>query len=386
VDWVIKASKLCNLRCRYCYEWNELGDPTRMSLATWRHVLTAVRDYADQLRRRVGGRIRSRLIWHGGEPLLLPNAYIEQVMELQEEVFGADALAGCAFQNTVQSNLYALPSSKLELLLAKRFAIGVSMDFVGGVRLDRHGRETEERVVANMDRLARAGVPFGVILVLAAHTRPHLCRAHDFFADIGIPFRVLPLHCSPLGSPDAPFALSNKDIVAGLCELFVHWLDQGCRVGVQPLNEYLQATLMHMNGLQRSPFDRRRHGDTVLIVNTDGWLFTYDGFYGYEREYALGDLTRHSVAEISRSARLERSLGASEARERQRCTSCRYRAACGSYPLYQMFDRDPPGERCGIAYETYRFIESHLRASGCDDAFFAELLDEVFESESVTAL
>ena len=24
VNWVVKVSKLCNLRCRYCYEWNEL--------------------------------------------------------------------------------------------------------------------------------------------------------------------------------------------------------------------------------------------------------------------------------------------------------------------------------------------------------------------------
>ena len=41
INWVVKASKLCNLRCRYCYEWNELAKPDRISLAQWEKLLLA---------------------------------------------------------------------------------------------------------------------------------------------------------------------------------------------------------------------------------------------------------------------------------------------------------------------------------------------------------
>jgi uncharacterized protein len=43
--WVVKLSKLCNMRCSYCYEWNELGNPARMSPELWRQVLQAAVDY-----------------------------------------------------------------------------------------------------------------------------------------------------------------------------------------------------------------------------------------------------------------------------------------------------------------------------------------------------
>ena len=45
VHWIVKASKLCNLRCLYCYEWNELGNRARLSLEGWERLLVMIREY-----------------------------------------------------------------------------------------------------------------------------------------------------------------------------------------------------------------------------------------------------------------------------------------------------------------------------------------------------
>src|SRR5205814_1318176 len=82
-NWIVKASKLCNLRCRYCYEWNDLHRGDRIQLPQWWRLLEAVRDYHLLLRESFGSErgVRSNIIWHGGEPLVLPPAYFEQVFD-----------------------------------------------------------------------------------------------------------------------------------------------------------------------------------------------------------------------------------------------------------------------------------------------------------------
>ena len=153
VEWVIKASKFCNLRCEYCYEWNSLGDSARISLDGWRRIIGAIRSYHLALGRRLGEPVEARLIWHGGEPLTLPPAYLDSAMSLQHEL-----LDDLRHSILLQTNLYRLPANTLDVLLRHRVKLGVSMDVFGGVRRDVRGVETEDAVVANMDSLDRRGI------------------------------------------------------------------------------------------------------------------------------------------------------------------------------------------------------------------------------------
>ena len=72
MEWIIKPSTFCNLRCRYCYEWHGLDDPSRMPLGRWRRIADAIARYHLLLEARSGEEVRTRVIWHGGEPPALP--------------------------------------------------------------------------------------------------------------------------------------------------------------------------------------------------------------------------------------------------------------------------------------------------------------------------
>jgi uncharacterized protein len=381
VTWVVKASKLCDLRCRYCYEWNELGNPARISLTDWRRLLDAVKAYHRRTAIRLGVPVESRVVWHGGEPLLLPNAYVNSVLALERELFGEAALESGELVNVIQTNLYALSNEKIELLRDGAFAVGVSMDFAGGVRLSLSGRQTEVQVAGNIDRLRAAGINPGAITVLARHTLPHMRRIYDFFESLDMTYRMLPLFPSPLNTPEAAFALTTREMVDGLEDLFVYWLDRGCRIPVDPLREYLKSALMKMTSLEREPWSRRTHGDGVLIVNTDGAL--YQVIDAYETEKALGNVFRQEIDEILDSPAYAASLTRSDSLLAEHCAPCPLYGPCNGAPVYESTLANPPGGRCAIAYEVQTFIERHLREAGLGDEELEGLLPAAVEERFV---
>jgi uncharacterized protein len=68
VYFVMKLSKQCNLRCTYCYEFDELGIADRMALDDLEAFLSGLA--TDQ---PPDGWPQLRFVFHGGEPLLLPH-------------------------------------------------------------------------------------------------------------------------------------------------------------------------------------------------------------------------------------------------------------------------------------------------------------------------
>jgi len=369
--WTIKASKLCNLRCRYCYEWDELGDPARLSLADWEKIFRAIKRSTELQSRRLGIGVRAQIVWHGGEPLLLPEGYLHDVLRLQKTILGAGALADGTYSNAIQTNLYKLTDRKLAFLKEGGFHVGVSMDLAGGTRLTAGGRETEERVAENMDRLARAGIPYGAITVLAGHTAKHLRTIYDFMESLNISFRVLPLFAAPLNTPGAAFAISNEEMVAALNDLFLYWLERDFSITVAPLNHYLQTALLQINGLESTPWRRREHGDGVLIVNTDGSL--YQVIDAYEEGKALGNLLHQPIEEILASRAYAASLDRNDALEAEHCGGCAFRQTCSHGPVFESRMANPPGGRCAVAYHVQEFITEHLRHIGFDGRALGEL-------------
>jgi uncharacterized protein len=374
VHWIVKASKLCNLRCRYCYEWNELGSLERLSLEGWERLLLMVREYHHRRAPQLQTSFQSCIVWHGGEPLLLPVAYYERVVELQHRILGDEALASGAFFNAVQTNLYIWPEDTLDLFEREGFQIGVSMDVVGGVRLTAGGRETEERVVENMDRLRRRDMSFGAILVLAAHTCPNITVAYDFYESIGINFRVLPLFDAPLNTPGASFAATAPQMIDSLCRLFAHWAPRQHRVPVSPLNSYVRTVYLKMKGETQGAYDRRS-GEWALLVNTDGEL--YQVMEAYQAGLSLGNVFRDSLDDVVCSDAYAASLARDDALYARHCRGCHFQGACNSLPLFESPYPAPHPERCHIAYEVLRYIEAYVKSHGYTPRQLCALANEL---------
>jgi uncharacterized protein len=375
LDWVIKASKLCNLRCQYCYEWDELANKERMSLALWEKVLVAVREqiYLAAERYRPFGGVRARLIWHGGEPLILPIDYVRAVIDLERRILPTEWLTKGTVRNALQTNLYTVSDPMLALLRDAEFGIGVSFDGAPGVRLTASGRQTEERVLANLDRVRKWGFDLGIIVVLAGHTAPRVTEIYDMVRHRVRRIRILPLFDGPSTRPMAGVAATRETLVEALCGLFVRWLEDGCTPAIVPLDSYLNGVIMTMLGLTQMAYDRRRNGDNVFIVNLDGRLFTPNA--GYSEP--LGDLNRQTIGQILDGEAYQASLDGDDAARNAICGRCDYRGGCNTYPLFSSPDGGIAADRCAVAEPVSAFIEEHLRREGFDEAALAEMLGEL---------
>lgn len=372
MTWSLKVSKLCNLRCRYCYEWDDLADPTRISLDQWRKILLAVRHYHAWQTQRLGEPGRTFLVWHGGEPLLLPQGYFEEVLALQRAYLTQDVLRHRTFVNALQTNLYALHEEQLDLFVREQFELGVSIDFVSGTRLTLGGQESEAQVLVNMDRVLARKIPVTGAVVLAGHTYARLKEIYEWFAIQGVSFRLIPLSDPPPTAPYADCVISDGRMVEALKDLFVYWIDHGAAIAVEPLSSALQTVLLHMTGLEQRAYNRRVDGERLLIVNTDGTIYPTMDRYGPDR--SLGNLFDQSVEDIVNSHTYEASLCRHEQLIDQHCGGCTYRGACDNTPLVHM-PYKPFLKRCRVFEELCRFIEDFLQQEGLYEEDLWELLN-----------
>ena len=129
---VMKLSKLCNLRCTYCYEYAELANKERMPIESIDHFFNSV---AQNVLKR-GNNVPVDLILHGGEPLLLPREYLRAVGALREKHFTSNGITNTV---AVQSNLFSLPEATLDLLGELDIQLGMSLDVFGNQRCRHQG-------------------------------------------------------------------------------------------------------------------------------------------------------------------------------------------------------------------------------------------------------
>ncbi len=94
------------------------------------HILTA-KEYQRIRFDEIGINTRVHLAWHRGEATVLPSSYVEEVLNLQQEVLGTEVFDTGQFANAVQTNLYQL-NSTLDLMIDQQFLLSVSLDFMSG--------------------------------------------------------------------------------------------------------------------------------------------------------------------------------------------------------------------------------------------------------------
>lgn len=175
---VLQPTPFCNIDCSYCY-LPQRQDRSRMSVATVRQAA---------LRLREDGLLGDELtvVWHAGEPLVLPPAYYEEAFAAV-----ADALGGVVrVCHAMQTNATLIDEAWCAFFLRHGVALGISVDGPAALhdrcRRTRTGQGTHARVLHAIALLRRHGVPFHAIAVVGAATLAHADAFYDWFEAQGI--------------------------------------------------------------------------------------------------------------------------------------------------------------------------------------------------------
>ena len=324
IQLVIKISKYCNLRCTYCYEYNELSIKTRMDLGR-----------IDQMFRNVGCALDSGLIseveciWHGGEPFLIPLEYFSTIGTIQESISGRDC-----YRNVVQSNLTILTDRHLDFLKNKSFfqSLGISFDVFGNDRVDVSGKSHDAVVLSNIQKLIDHEIDFGAISVLTPGTLPHSRKIQKFWSSLGKDFRFLPFYLSADESQLVRHGLTGPELVTVMTQSFLDWLASKSAVKINPISEYLVYTLGYMAGGARRTYNPK-DDEVVFIVNVNGDVVGAGNADSYQRDGIYGNIFDTSLVDILHSSSRMTTMQNSINRMEKHCGLCPYFGYCPGHPV-----------------------------------------------------
>lgn len=175
---VIQPTPFCNIDCRYCY-LPDRSNKAVIAEETLRNLFAQV--FASGW---AAGELS--IVWHAGEPMVLPIEFYRRAFRLVDELKPADLAVGHSFQ----TNGTLIGDEWCRFFIEHHVNIGVSIDGPKRLhdrnRVTRAGRGTFDKTVAGLRRLRDHRVPFHVISVLSSESLAVPREMFEFYIAEGI--------------------------------------------------------------------------------------------------------------------------------------------------------------------------------------------------------
>jgi uncharacterized protein len=235
---ILKPTDGCNARCRYCSAAHP-GAARRMDPATLEAVFALFGDFA--LSHGTGA---LKFIWHGGEPLLMPPAFWDDVARFQAEL----ERRGVRVENGIQTNLTLLRPETIPILkrlLGSRGSVGTSADPLPGIRELTGAPEGRygERLEAALRLLKAEDIRYGILFVVHRLALPDLGGLYRSFRashpEAGLRFN--PLYRQGRASDDRVWddiGITAEEWGQALVDLHEAWDADGRPASTQPFGPW----------------------------------------------------------------------------------------------------------------------------------------------------
>jgi uncharacterized protein len=323
---IVQPTPFCNIDCTYCYL------PDRRS----KHVVATetLANLFSQVFASGWARDDLTVVWHAGEPMVLPVAFYAEAFRLVDRLKPADLHLTHSFQ----TNGTLINEAWCDFFVEQRVNLGVSVDgpkeFHDLNRRTRSGQGTFDRTIAGIRMLNRRQVPFHVISVLTTASMSAPEAMFEFYVGEGIErvcFNVEESegsHASPsLSRADAGSAYRN------FMEQF--WRLSGTAPGkigfIREIEQTLSAILRPTEG---TFFNELVEPFAVTTMDWAGNISTFSPeLLGLKNErygdFILGNVNRETLIDLAGSRILQlmhADIGAGVALCRE---NCQYFSVCG---------------------------------------------------------
>ncbi|EKN3356855.1 TPA: darobactin maturation radical SAM/SPASM protein DarE [Yersinia enterocolitica] len=217
---VLKATRLCNLRCTYCHSWAE-GPNQTISFDTLIHAVHKILSIPNVN--------RFEFVWHGGEVTLLKPLFFKKLIWLQQQFKRPEQY----ITNTMQSNIVNLSDVWLTFIKGIGMNVGISLDGVPAVndkrRVDYRGKGTSERIAKGIKKLQHYNILYGALIVVDREVyQTDMKEMLDYFISIeltGIEFlNIVPDNRLVAGEYVGNNFISYAEFIKFLSDLFIIWI------------------------------------------------------------------------------------------------------------------------------------------------------------------
>ena len=325
---VIQPTPFCNLDCSYCYLPDRLNK-RKISLETLEKAL----NWAFS-----SGLVRQpfTLLWHAGEPMVLPATFYEQATVLLERCNAS----GFEVTQSVQTNATLVNDAWCEFIRRRGVQVGVSVDgpdFLNDRhRVTRQGGGTLDRVLRGMQLLRDYEIFFDVITVLTSTSLDYPDELFDFYMEHGV--TSVAFNVEEIEGPHVTSSLSGSGMESRFRRFYSRFMDLA--LAADPPLRVREFDSAHNSVSYRQPPEMRTQECrpfAILNVDYEGNFSTYSpellGLSSPRHgSFALGNVARdllESVLTMPRFLALDDEIrrGVDLCQE-----TCRYFPFCGGGP------------------------------------------------------
>ena len=333
---VIQPTPFCNIDCRYCYLPDRsnkavVAEETLVSLFT--QVFAS--GWADE---------GLSVVWHAGEPMVLPVAFYRSAFALIEKL----RPSAIDLRQSFQTNATLLDDAWAGFIAEAGINVGISIDGPRRLhdlnRVTRSGRGTFDRTIAGLRRLRERGVPFHVISVLTAESLAAPEEMFEFYLTEGIEHVCFNVEESEGDHRSGSFAHS------GIEDAYYRFLDEFWRLSaahpgkIRFIREIDEAQRNVLRPAEASFFNQLATPFAITSMDWAGNIATFSpellglksGLYD---DFVLGNIKRDRLVDLVERpllARMRQDIDAGIALCRERCE---YFSVCGGgEPVNKLFE------------------------------------------------
>jgi uncharacterized protein len=333
---VVQPTPFCNIDCRYCY-LPDRGNKSVVADETLRNLFSQV---------FASGWAAEGLsvVWHAGEPMVLPIGFYRRVFALIDEL----KPAGLDVKHSFQTNGTLIDDAWCEFITETGINVGVSIDGPRHLhdrnRVTRAGRGTFDKAIAGVRNLNRHGVPFHVISVLTSESLVAPREMFDFYLAEGIEHVCFNVEESEGDHRSSSFA------EAGIEDAYYNFLSEFWRLSAAHPGRL--RFIREIDDAQRNIFRPKDAGffnqlATPFAITSMDWTGNIATFspelLGLKSplydDFVLGNINRDRLVDLADRpllARMTADIDAGVALCRERCE---YFSVCGGgEPVNKLFE------------------------------------------------
>lgn len=263
---VIQPTPFCNLDCSYCYLPDRLNK-RKISLETVEKAL----NWAFS-----SGLVRQpfTLLWHAGEPMVLPATFYEQATVLLERC----NVSGFEVTQSFQTNATLVNDAWCEFIRRRGVQVGVSVDgpdFLNDRhRVTRQGGGTLDRVLRGMQLLRDYEIFFDVITVLTSTSLDYPDELFDFYMEHGV--TSVAFNVEEIEGPHVTSSLSGSGVESRFRRFYSRFMDLA--LAADPPLRVREFDSAHNSVSYRQPPEMRTQECrpfAILNVDYEGNFSTY---------------------------------------------------------------------------------------------------------------
>jgi len=333
---VVQPTPFCNIDCRYCY----LPDRTNKAVVAEETLANLFKQvfasgWADE---------GLSVVWHAGEPMVLPIAFYRRAFALIDEL----KPPGLSLKHSFQTNGTLLDDDWAVFVAEAQINVGVSIDgprrFHDLNRVTRSGRGTFDKTIAGVRRLREHGVPFHVISVLTSESLAAPREMFEFYLSEGIDHVCFNVEESEGDHRSESFA------EAGIEDAYYRFLSEFWRLSAEHpgkirfIREIDDAQRNVLRPREASFFNQLATPFAITSMDWTGNIATFSpellglksGLYD---DFVLGNVNRDLLVDLADRpllARMRDDIDAGIALCRQ---TCEYFSVCGGgEPVNKLFE------------------------------------------------